>query len=105
MMATRSQTVSTSPNSCEEKENRFPLVFEPLDDVADFHAAERIQAAGGFVQNQQVGIVDKRLRQAHALLHSFGIRFDQPFAGGFQLDQLSVSSMRLSASARGSPKI
>ena len=69
------------------KENGFALVFQALDDFADFHAAQRVQAAGRFVQNQQVGIVDERLREADALLHAFGIGFDEAFAGGFQFHE------------------
>ena len=70
------------------KENGFALVFQALDDFADFHAAQRVEPAGGFVQNQQVGIVDERLREADALLHAFGIGFDEAFAGLFQFHQL-----------------
>ena len=70
------------------KENGFALVFQALDDLADFHAAERVEAAGGFVQNQQIGIVDERLCQADALLHAFGIGFNRAFAGGFEFHQL-----------------
>ena len=62
------------------EENGFALVFQPLDDFAHFHAAQRVQAAGRFVENQQIGIVDQRLGQADALLHAFGIGFDGPFA-------------------------
>ena len=87
MMATRSQTVSTSPSSCEEKKTVLPSFFKPLDDFAHFHAAERIQAAGRLVEDQQVGIVDQRLGQADALLHAFGIGFDRALAGVFQFDE------------------
>ena len=70
------------------KEHGFALVFQALDDFADFHAAQRIEAAGRFIENQQIGIVDERLREADALLHSFGIGFDGTFAGLLQFDQL-----------------
>ena len=62
------------------KENGFALVFQALDDFADLHASQRVEAAGRFVENQQVGIIDQRLREADALLHSLGIGFDGTFA-------------------------
>ena len=49
------------------KEHRLALVFEALDDFAHLHAADGVEAAGGFVQNEEVGVVDERLRQADAL--------------------------------------
>ena len=69
------------------KENGLALVFQALDDFADFHAAQRVQAAGRLVENQQIGIVDERLREADALLHAFGIGFDEAFAGGLQFNE------------------
>src|SRR6266567_721090 len=70
------------------EENGFAFVFEALDDFAHLHAAQRVQAAGGFVQNEKLGVVNEGLRQADALLHAFGVGFDLTFAGRFQLDQL-----------------
>ena len=70
------------------EEDGFALVLEALDDLADLHAAERIEAAGGLVEDQQVGIVDQRLGQADALLHALGVGLDGALAGVFQLDQL-----------------
>jgi len=70
------------------KEHGFALVLQALDDFADLHAAQRVEAAGRLVKNQQIGIVDERLSQADALLHAFGIRFDGTFARVFEFDQL-----------------
>ena len=53
--------------------------FQALDDFTDFHPANRVEAAGRLVENEQIGIVDERLREADALLHAFGIRFDRTF--------------------------
>ena len=67
------------------KEHGFALVLQALDDFADLHAAQRVEAAGRLVENQQIGIVDERLSQADALLHAFGIRFDGTFARVFRV--------------------
>src|ERR1017187_10943874 len=48
------------------EENGFAFVLQSLDDLADFHAANRIETTGRLVKNQQIGIVDERLRQANA---------------------------------------
>ena len=87
------------------KENGFALVLQPLDDFADFHAAQGIKAAGGFVEDEQIGIVDQRLGEADALLHAFGIGFDRTFAACSSSTSFSNGSMRWSASPRASPKI
>ena len=70
------------------KEDSLALVLEPLNDLAHFHAAERVQAAGRLVEDEQVRFVDQGLGQPHPLLHAFGIGLDGALAGGFQLDQL-----------------
>jgi hypothetical protein len=70
------------------KEHGLALVFQALDDFTDFHAAQRVEAAGRFVENQQIGIVDERLREADALLHAFGIGFDGTFARRLQFNEL-----------------
>ena len=88
MMATRSQTVSTSPSSWEEKKTVLPFLLQPLDDLAHLHAAQRVQAAGRLVEDQQVRVVDQGLGQSHPLLHALGIGLDGALAGGFQLDEL-----------------
>src|SRR5258708_753494 len=53
------------------KENGFAFVFESLDDLPDLHTADRIEAAGRFIQNEKVRVVDQRLSQANSLLHAF----------------------------------
>src|SRR5437867_5151946 len=70
------------------EKDRLALVLQPLNDFAHLHAAKRVQAAGGLVQDQQVGIIDQRLSQTDALLHAFGIGFDRAFARGLQFHQL-----------------
>ena len=41
-----------------------------LDQVPELFTRERINAGGGFIQNQQVGIVDQRTAEAEFLFHA-----------------------------------
>ena len=72
------------------KENGFAVVLQALDDLANFHAAKRVEAAGGFIEHEQIGIVDECLREAGALLHAFGIRFDGAIRRVFQFDKFQT---------------
>ena len=60
------------------EEHRLALVFQPLNDLAHFHAADGIKSARRLIENQQVRIIDERLRESRALLHSLGVSFDLP---------------------------
>src|SRR6185436_6295721 len=51
------------------EEDRPPLVAQLEDERADIAAAERIQARHRLVQEHDLGIVQQRLGQAHALQH------------------------------------
>ena len=70
------------------EEDRFALVLEALDDFADFHAAQRVEAARRLVEDEQIGIVDEGLGEADPLLHALRIGFDRAFARVFQFNQL-----------------
>ena len=59
-----------------------------MNDLTNFHSAQGIEAAGGFIQDQQVRIIDQSLGQAHALLHAFRIGLDGAFARVLQFNQL-----------------
>src|SRR6185312_15165468 len=69
------------------KENRFPFVLEPLNNVTNFHTPDGIEPARRLVENQQIGIIDERLCKTDTLLHPLGISFDEPFARVLKLDQ------------------
>ena len=69
------------------EENGFAFVLETLNDFPNFHAAERVKTAGWFVENEQIGIIDQRLRQTNALLHPFGIGLDEALSGVLQIHQ------------------
>jgi len=43
-----------------------------LNNAEELAPRQGIQAGGGFVQNNQVGVIDQRLRQSDAALHAFG---------------------------------
>src|SRR5262245_54905206 len=40
------------------EEDRFSLLFEPLNDLTHFHSSNGIETAGRFVKDQQFGIID-----------------------------------------------
>ncbi len=56
------------------------------DDVADFDDLGRVQADGGFIENQHFRAVEQRLRQANALPHPFGKVADVAFGAVEQAD-------------------
>src|SRR5690349_1035999 len=62
------------------KEDRFALALQSLDDLPHLHPPERVQAAGGLVEDEQVRIVDQGLGQADALLHALGVGLELAFA-------------------------
>jgi len=103
-IATRSQTVSTSPSSCDEKRPFSPRA-SGVGYFAHLHPANRVEAARGFVEDQQVGIVDERLGQADPLLHALGIGPDGPPARRFQFHQLEHGVNAPFRFGRGIPKI
>ena len=54
----------------------LPCGAQAEEHVADVAAADRVDAVGGLVEQDQVGVVDQRLGEADALGHAFGIRAD-----------------------------
>ena len=68
-MVTPSQSVASSLRMCEEMKHRFAQPAQLLEDLHEFDARARVQPAGGFVEQQQVGIVHQHPRQADPLLH------------------------------------
>ena len=68
-----------------------------VDERADFVLLIRIQAVGGFVENQHRWIVQQRLRQSDAALESFGERFDHLLQ--------HASEMRVAAMTSGHPAL
>ncbi|MCZ7579916.1 MAG: hypothetical protein M5U21_03700 [Fimbriimonadaceae bacterium] len=54
-------------------EDRASLVAELQNEVANLCMGDRVEATGGLVQEQQLGIVEKALRQPHPLLHTLRI--------------------------------
>ncbi len=54
------------------KQNGFSALRECDDEVLHLVAADGVEARGGFVEDDEVGIVDERLGQSDAPHHSFG---------------------------------
>ncbi len=71
-VATRSQTVSTSGMMWLEKKTVTPRSSLRENDVADVAPADGIQAAHGFIENEELGLAQKRLAEGDPLQHAFG---------------------------------
>ena len=54
------------------EEDGLAFVFELLHQVANFAAAHGIKAGHGFIEKDELGIVQNGLADAHALQHAFG---------------------------------
>ena len=59
-----------------ENEVHALVVPEIANQLEHLLAALRVHAVGGLVEEQQVGIVDQRLRQLDSLLHAGRVRLD-----------------------------
>ena len=49
------------------RENKRPVAAELANELADFDRLARVESVGGFVENKDLGVADKRLREADAL--------------------------------------
>ena len=58
-------------------DDRLAHALELLEDLAHLHSRPRVEARGGFVEQQHCGIVDQGARQAHALLQATRERVDE----------------------------
>lgn len=57
-------------------EDRPALVFELLADLADVAAAFGVDAVGGFIEQDEFGIIHEGLGDADALTHALGVLLD-----------------------------
>ncbi len=71
MMMMRSQIVLHFRQNVGGKDNGV-VARQTLDQVARLDDLVRVESGGGLVQNQDVGIMDDRLRQSYALPVPFG---------------------------------
>ena len=66
----------------------MPRVFEIEDQVADLARARGIDPGGRFIEHQQPGFLDERLREADALEHALRVAAEAAVARVFEPDQL-----------------
>jgi len=76
----RSHTSCTSASRWLQRRTVFALLLEREDQVLHLACANRIQAGGGLVEQDQIGIVNHRLRQPDAPGHALGILAELAFA-------------------------
>ncbi len=61
------------PEQMRRKEHRYAASLEIENEIADFPRAGRIDSGGRFVQDDELRLLDERLREADALQHSLGV--------------------------------
>ena len=69
----------------------FATAAEVDDEVFDFAAAERVEAGGGFIEDDEFRVIEESLGEAHAASHAVREFADEAVSGGAQaghLDQL-----------------
>ena len=94
MIATRSQTRSTSDRTCDEKKIVRPAALSVVEDVVERVLHQRVEAFGRFVEDRQLGIVLEGLDDADLLAHAARVVADRP------AQRPSDSSSRSRSSAR-----
>jgi len=86
----------------------FPCCFTSVS-TSRISFRHRINAVGGFIEQDQIRIVRKCLRQADALHHAFGIRADgsiRPFGHADDVEELGgAPAARVRGTAARAAKI
>jgi len=72
------------------EEDRGAALALVTDNIADQVTAHGIEAGGGFVEEDQFGLMDEGLRQADALHHAFGKAAEASIAMRGEADQIDV---------------
>lgn len=70
------------------EDDGFSLAFEEEHEVADLAGAEGVNAGGGFVEEEEVGVVEEGLGQADALEHAFGVGAEASVSSGAEIDEI-----------------
>ena len=70
------------------EQDRLAALAELQDQVLDLPGADRVEARGRFVEDQQIRIVDERLGEADAARHALGEFAERPVGHVRQTDHL-----------------
>ena len=81
------------------EENRPALVAQLQDQLAHVAAADRIETRHRLVEDDELGIVDERLREPDALHHALRVLAQRPAAVGAEADQVEHAAARARRSA------
>jgi hypothetical protein len=76
-------------------DNRLAGIPQPSEHVDRSQPLTRVQAFQGFVENQQIRVVDQRLRQLHSLPHALGVGAQRSGVARIQLDRFDGPGGRL----------
>src|SRR5713101_1803889 len=68
--------------------NRLTIVAGTQQQLSYSDAYQRIKGRGGFIEDEQLGIVDQRLRQPHALQHAAREFSQVTISSLFQVEEL-----------------
>ena len=88
MMSTSSTVCSTSASTWLETSDRAALGGLLAQEGAQPQHALGVEAVGGLVEDEHLGIAEQRRRQGQALLHAGGVALDRALGGALELDQL-----------------
>ena len=83
---TRSQERSTSDNRCELRKTVVPRALRSRITLAHEAAPERVEAGGRLVEEDELGVIEQRLRQADPLLHALAVLAQAPVRGLRELE-------------------
>src|SRR5262249_22821007 len=73
------------------EQDGFAGLFELLDEVFHFEGAERVEAGRGFVENDELGVIEQGLSEADAAGLAFRIGADAAAAdGGIEAHEIEV---------------
>ena len=70
------------------EDHRLAPLLEVDDEVFHLAGADRVESAGGLVENHELGVVDERLSHANAAGHALGILAELPLLVAAQADHL-----------------
>ena len=87
-IAIRSQMSCMSASRWPGQHDRLALFAELADQVLDLGRADRVEARGRLVEQDQLGVVDQRLGQADPALHALGVLAELAVLGGAQADHV-----------------
>ena len=83
------------------EDDGLAVLLQIENDVPHLFSSQRIEAGHWLIEDQQFGIIDKRLRQPEALEHPLGVILDEPMSGLDPVGRALVKDIMLELKRRG----